>query len=971
MKAGAILFLRPINFNVNQNRPKKVLTPVSHGGMLPSITDHTIGGTIMYGQFREFFSKAFFASLSSLLALLTFSSALHAQGSDVEEVVVTGFRGSLEQSLSVKRQSANAVDSIHAEDIADFPDLNLAESLQRIPGVAISRAGGEGRQVTVRGLGPDFTRVRINGMEALSTAGFTDALGGNNRARGFDFNSFDSDVFKSLTVHKTSMATLEEGALGASVELQTARPFDYKEFTLAATAQFGYNDRSEETDPRFSFLISDTFADGMFGALLAVSSSTRNIADEGSSTVRWSTAEQFGSANGVPLPAGPTRADHEVNLAWHPRLPRYDSYTQETERLGVNAALQFRPSESTLLNLDILQSKADVTRNEAFMQMALNNNGAVAATDISNYQIRSNAIVAADLSNVTLLSETRHDEITVDFKQYVLSLEQDLTDTLRLNAMVGNAESEFDNPVQRYVILTKTGTASYDMTGSEGAHFDFGPEASALSGWTISNFRKREPYTLHNIDQAELSIEFDLSDNLTLKGGINQKNYEFETSQAQMVTENTNGGLPGVIDSSFLRTYDAGPLGSWAAPNHDAFQAAVGFYNNAGVFATSTDNSLANVFAVEEDTQAIFVQLDFNFELGGIPMRGNIGARKFETDQTSAGIANLADGARVATVTYDDTLPALNLVADLTDNLVARFAWSEVIVRPGMGLLRPVSTVNVAGSNRTVTGNNPGLGPTTATATDLGLEWYFAEESLLSVAFFTKEIDTFIQTIVQNIPFTETGLPIQQAIDACEASPSGYGESCNENLLWNVNAPGNSPGGDLEGYEISYQQPFTGLPGIWANFGAIINYTNVEATIDYLGVVGGETVVVRPNESLINLSDSTTNLTLYYEGDAFSARVSIADRGDYLTNVPGRNSTFVEYTKGTNNIDVSASYVLSDNLKLTFEGLNLTDEGENQRLNVRQPSTTAPNDAPEAPSDVVSYYHQTGKQYFIGARFTY
>lgn len=155
---------------------------------------------------------------------------------DFEEIVITGFRSSLNASLNAKRESNGAVDVIVAEDIADFPDLNLAEALQRIPGVAIMRAAGEGRQVTVRGLGPTFTTTRINGMEALSTGGFTDALGGQNRTRGFDFNAFDSDLFTRLAVHKTSSAEIEEGGLGATLDLQTARPFDYDGFTIATSA---------------------------------------------------------------------------------------------------------------------------------------------------------------------------------------------------------------------------------------------------------------------------------------------------------------------------------------------------------------------------------------------------------------------------------------------------------------------------------------------------------------------------------------------------------------------------------------------------------------------------------------------------------------------------------------------------------------------------------------------------------------
>jgi TonB-dependent receptor len=894
---------------------------------------------------------------SSASALYMAAWPLGAAAQDaLEEIVIQGYRSSLNASLNAKRESNGAVDVIIAEDIADFPDLNLAEALQRIPGVAITRAAGEGRQVTVRGLGPTFTTTRINGMEALATGGFTDALGGQNRTRGFDFNAFDSELFTRLAVHKTSSAEVEEGGLGATLELTTARPFDYDGFTIATSAQLGYNDRSEESDPRAAIQISDTFADDRFGALLSLSWSERNTRDEGSSTVRWSDAENFGSVNGVALVPVNNPA-HEVNQAWHPRLPRNDSYLQNTERLGIAGALQFQPSEATSLNLDILVSRADTTRDEAFMQAAFNNNGFVAATNISNYSIRDAAIVSASFTNATLLSERRHDELEIDFNQSVLSLEHAFTDRFRLSALLGTAESEFENPVQRYVILQKTGDFSYDMRGDEGAIFTWGPQASDLNGWTVSNLRKREPQVRNELEVGEASFEFDLSDALTLKAGVTSKTYNLNTSQAFMANEGNNG-VTGVQSSTLLVTYDAGSLGSWAAPNLDAFDTQYGFYGDSGVFMTSTNFRLQDTFTVEEQTDSAFVQLDFSFG-EAVPIRGNVGLRSFETDQRSTGIASLAVGTIAADVQYSDTLPSLNLVAEVTDDLLLRFGYAEVMNRPGMLLLRPVSSVSVAGSNRTVNGNNPGLGPTLADTYDLSAEWYFAEESVLALALFRKDIGSFVQTIVQNVPYTETGLPLQQAIDACNASAFGYGPNCNENLPWNVNAPGNSPGGVLDGYELSYQQPFSFLDGIGRNFGLLANYTHVEAKIDYLGVVGGVTTVVRPDESLVNLSDNTTNLTFYFENDKFGARISFAERDDYLTSVPGRNGTYVERTKGTSNIDISANYNFSDQLKLTFEALNLTDEAENQRL-----------DATVLPANVVSYFHETGRQFYLGLRYT-
>src|SRR5690606_28929051 len=143
----------------------------------------------------------------------------------LDTMVVTGYRASLERAVDIKSRESGNVDAIVAEDIADFPDLNLAESLQRIPGVSITRDGGEGRNISVRGLGPQFTRVRINGIEGLATGGGTDTSGGVNRGRSFDFNTFASDLFTQLVVRKTSAAEIEEGSLGATVDLRTARPF--------------------------------------------------------------------------------------------------------------------------------------------------------------------------------------------------------------------------------------------------------------------------------------------------------------------------------------------------------------------------------------------------------------------------------------------------------------------------------------------------------------------------------------------------------------------------------------------------------------------------------------------------------------------------------------------------------------------------------------------------------------------------
>src|SRR5688572_9940896 len=329
--------------------------------------------------------------LAMTTALLGVASAATAQNGAtaddpeaVEEVVVTGFRASLNKALEAKQAQVGSIDMIVAEDIADFPDLNLAESLQRVPGVVIARDAGEGRQISVRGLGPQFTRVRINGMEAMSANGSTDASGGTNRTRSFDFNTFASELFNNITVRKTSSAEVEEGSLGATVDLRTGRPFDYDGLAIAGSVQAGYNDLTEDSDPRAAFLVSNTFADGKFGALLSMAYSDRKLQDDGSSTVRWQPNTGMGTldpAYPVADASKPTLA--QIRSAFVPRIPRYDRYEHDQQRLGLTAALQFAPSDATSFNFDALYSKFDATRDEIFLEAPAFSAGGAVTTNIN------------------------------------------------------------------------------------------------------------------------------------------------------------------------------------------------------------------------------------------------------------------------------------------------------------------------------------------------------------------------------------------------------------------------------------------------------------------------------------------------------------------------------------------------------------------------------------------------------------
>ena len=940
------------------------------------------------GHMRPKLSLALGASIAAFAAGL----AGQAAAQDVveeEEIVVTGFRASLAEAIDIKREETAAVDAIVAEDIADFPDLNLSESIQRIPGVAITRSNGEGRNISVRGLGPQFTRVRLNGMEAMSSMGSTDAENGTNRARNFDFNIFASELFSNITVRKTAEAEVEEGSLGATVDLRTSRPFDYDGFTLATSLNWGYNDLSDSYDPRVAFLISDTFANDTLGVLLSVAYSDRDSIEEGASTVRWqndgttnlalagcaspcAANSRFGTVGG--LNSGATYDD--VNQAFHPRIPRYDVYEHTQGRLGATFTVQWRPTDRTDITFDSLYAEHQATRSESFLESAVfSTTGAsgIQDVDVTNWAIQGNTLVYGQFDDVDIRSEFRYDELTSILRQTSVTLQHEFSDNLEGRLFIGRSESDHSNPIQT--------TLLWDRNNVDGYVYDYrgdnrlplitygGVNVTDPSVWTLSQIRLRPQYVDNLFETAYADLEFEANDWLTLTAGVNFKNYEFESRELRRsngTTANQESVIPLIASSTPNAAYSQivtlsgsgfslppGLVTSWAAPNIQAASSLWGLYNQS-VFPMGIEPSLGNNFTIEEEDQGGYVQADWSTEIAGMPFRGNIGVRYVETNQTSIGWTN--SGVLPVQLreerSYSDTLPSINMVLEPMDDVLVRFGASDVMSRPNLSQLTPGAAVAVSGSNRTVTLGNPDLDPFRARSYDLSVEWYFHEEALLSVAYFYKDVDSFIQTLRQDIPFNTNPFGLANSV-ATAACPGGVDSgTCNPTLLWGFSQPVNTPGGPVEGFEISLQSPFFFLPGILSNFGGIVNYTNVQSDIDYR-TAAGTVLVTAP---LAGLSDESWNATLYYEDERFSARISGAYRSDYLTTVPGRNSNTSESTAGTLNVDFSSSYALSDRLRISFEGLNLTDEVNDQYL---------------SPDDRMSFYHHYGRQFLAGIRFTY
>lgn len=345
-----------------------------------------------------------------------------ASSEGIKEIVVTGFRNSIASALNDKRNSDVQIDEINAQDIADFPDSNLAESLQRLPGVSIDRDNGEGRGITVRGLGGDFNRTRLNGMEALSTAGSNDSGTSPNRSRAFDYNTFASELFSSLRIQKTPSAETDEGSLGATIDLVTGKPFDYKGSKFALSGQASYNQNSKKINPRIAGLASVRFGKDKRMGLLFSGAYNReiNIIDQyqrgpGASDYLYRSSQFLGEGNpqrsGFSAPAGTalpyknpdalafqTGSDPAAYAKLYPgapfntpgrfddsqvRIPALPSLTHQVvknQRLGLTGAYQWDISSKTRLTIDGLYSRfKNVSENDQLSPVGLNRNNTNAA----------------------------------------------------------------------------------------------------------------------------------------------------------------------------------------------------------------------------------------------------------------------------------------------------------------------------------------------------------------------------------------------------------------------------------------------------------------------------------------------------------------------------------------------------------------------------------------------------------------
>ena len=850
----------------------------------------------------------------------------------MEEIVVTGIRGSMQQSLERKRNADHFVDAITAEDIGAFPDQNLAEALQRISGVAIDRKSGEGAFVSVRGLGPQFVATTIGGRVSASNVapGSHDGTGNSNpKSRAVGFHGFQSGLVHAVEIHKSPRADHVEGGLGGFVDIQPRKPFDLGKRHIALSLDTTVNELSDDTAPGVFALFSDVLTDTM-GLMVSAQWDNRVFrSDQLHQT--YFRDPRTAVINGVEIGNGYTPNNYLARM-----------HTTDRDRLNISSSLQFRPSDRVEVTFDMLYASNVADETEYFRSFRISQ-GHSRLTDATLVDDNGTGIFTL-YSTSGAGAFIQHATETVDnvAVNYGANLKIQATDNLALNFDVAVSDTEV--PIQnRDALMRNTRTQmTYRKNGPGGVpSMTSSSPLTDVNHWTVVKQSRQE----HLVDdsnvqfRADATYQFDAGWLDTVQAGVRTYRQErrdrarYLNSRAfinRPITE-FGDGLVFPVESDFLDALGAEFPSPILSPNLDALQET--FITRAddiragGGFNTGTGKSLDEYTSGrfnedinhEDDGNAIYAMVTFSGDLGDTPYSGNVGVRYVDNSTGSEGqivqpeTIDYSDPSAPELILsspeflnighdYTELLPSLNLRFDPRDDVVVRVALAKVFSRPAYRELNPRNSVQP--NNRTMNAGNGRLDPTVGVQFDLALEWYFADYSIASFGLFTKEIEGFVQNDVELVPFGDVIDP-----------------DTNQPLILEAFRPLNTGESDLVGMELAFQRTFADLlPAPFDGLGVIANYTYIKSGSDF------ESAKTMASYGIPGLSENTINFTVFYEKGPWSGRVSYNFRDDFLDNIGVAWQPHPYFVEPYKQFDASFGYAPNDRLSFALEGINLTDE---------------------------------------------
>ena len=856
-----------------------------------------------------------------------------ADDEDVEVIVVRGIRGSMQQSLERKRYADHFVDAITAEDIGAFPEQNLAEALQRVSGVAIDRKSGEGKFVSVRGLGPQFVQTTIGGRVSASNnaPGSHDGRGQTNpKSRVVGFDAFQTGLVQAVEVHKSPRADHVEGGLGGFVDIQPRKPLDLGERHIAVALDSTINELADDTAPGVFGLYSDTLSDTV-GFMVSAQWDNR--------VFRSDSVHHNGYINN-PLPVVVDGVD--LGTGYYPKQIHGELHLTDRDRLNISSALQFRPSDRVDVILDMLYTSNVASEVDYWRSFRLSQGHPriTAATRIDDNGTGIFTMVSTSGAGAFMQHAT--EEVENVAVNYGANLKFQATDSLYFNVDV--AVSDTEAPIMNRDALMRNTRAQ--MTYHQNGPGEI-PSLTSTSPLNDPSFYSvvKQSVQDHIVDDSNFQFRVDAT--YELDGGwldavqVGFRSYSQERRDRSRYLNSRafindpisefGGGLEFPANSDFLSAIGADlPNPVLSPPFHalqDTFTTRADDIRAGGGFNTGTGKSLDEYTSGrfnedvnhEDDSTAFYAMVTFSGELGDIPYSGNAGVRYVENDTSSEGeiaqpyAIDFSDETAPEILigapefisqghAYDHLLPSFNMRLDPRDDLVVRISLAKVMSRPDFGRTRP--NLSVQARNRTMRGGNAELDPTIGVQFDLAVEWYFADYSIFSVGLFTKDMEGFIQDDFESVPFPNIIDPITQAP-----------------LVLDHFTPLNTADSSLRGLELSFQRTMEGLlPAPFDGLGVIANYTLISSGSDFVSQK------TNASYSVPGLSDNTVNLTVFYEKGPWSGRISHNFRDEFLDNIGVAWQPHPTFVEPYSQLDAAFGYAPNDRLKFAFEAINLTDE---------------------------------------------
>jgi TonB-dependent receptor len=866
-------------------------------------------------------------------------------------VVVTGFRSSLQKALNLKQQAIGVRDSIVAEDIGKFPEANVAESLQRVPGVILNRdeSSAEGQRISIRGLPTEYSVTTLNGAPVNTTS--TSTIG--SAARGFNYDVFASELFGRVDFYKTPLAELPEGGMGGVVDLQTPRPFDNPKRTIRYAASAAYNTMSEKTDPSGFALYSNTW--GPWGFLAGVAHSKAVNNRSGFEATGGYNSSRRGSASPVlgnfalQLDYDDPRANlsgytrDQVDNALLPRIYRFYGSQNRRTRDGLVTSLQFKQGGLNV-SLDGLASQLKNSRDEVYYGILIRNTKTTDRNAPAGQGNHSGLVpldvhidpasnlLTGTFGNTSYSSGVTYGEDKTRFGYLALNgrweVKHGTVLTGQLSANNSDATSHQDTLSSQIFGIDSTIDYGADhVYPSMSSPVDYTNPANFTgfdinTGWTRETDKGRQA-------RLVLDQDYGLWGDWTghFKGGIvyvdTTKGVEKRNGTAGMVAKLKQFGDAG-LRANMVSTLPISNLDMGDGWPHQFGTFTRGYtmgtydplaYNTGAAFTP------AQSFGAEEKVTTGFVQSDVKGQVLDRELRLNAGVR---WAQTKLGIDNYQKAGTNNTYApnqehgkYTNVLPAVSAAYDLTDDLIWRASYGKTISRASLSIIA-AQTVIPNPYDNTATAGNPNLKPQQSKNLDTSLEWYFKRGSLLSAAYFKKELTDATVSSTTQTTFGALGLP-DTALGAIFHDANGH---VDPNLPMTLRTYGNAGQQTLKGYELAYQQDFTFLPEPFKGLGLLSSYTHIDPFNSQRWITNaGQEIKVN------SVPKYAYSFTTYYEHGPLAMRLSYNYKGRYLhpDNPKNNGDDLIRWRAARGYLDGNISYKLSENLELRIDALNLSN----------------------------------------------